>query len=41
MYVIPIERDYAEMGRMIFGDIPDFGWIMEQLESAEATINNI
>ena len=36
-----IERDYAEMGRMIFGDIPDFGWIMEQLESAEATINNI
>lgn len=38
---VVIERDYAEMKRMIFGDIPDFGWIMEQLESAEATINNI
>ena len=34
-----IERDYAEMKRMIFGNIPDFGWIMEQLECAEAAIN--
>ena len=36
-----IERDYADMKRMIFGDIPDFGWIMEQLESAEAAINKV
>lgn len=35
-----IERDYAEMREMIFGDAPDFGWIMEQLEIAEAAINN-
>ena len=34
-----IERDYAEMKRMIFGNIPDFGWIMEQLECAETAIN--
>ncbi len=36
-----IERDYAEMRRMILGDAPDFRWIMEQLESAEATINKV
>ena len=34
-----IERDYSEMGRMILGDTPDFEWIMEQLQLAEATIN--
>ena len=34
-----IERDYAEMREMIFGDIPDFGWIIEQLEIAETTVN--
>ena len=34
-----IKRDYADMKRMIFGDIPDFEWIMEQLQLAEATIN--
>lgn len=34
-----IKRDYEEMKRMIFGDIPDFGWVIEQLEIAETTIN--
>lgn len=34
-----IERDYAEMREMLFGSVPDFGWIMEQLERAEAAIN--
>ena len=36
-----IEHDYTEMGRMILGDTPDFGWIIEQLEIAETTINKI
>ena len=27
------------MQGMIFGDIPDFGWVMEQLQRAEAAIN--
>ena len=34
-----IERDYAEMQRMMFGDLPDFGWIMEQIGQAEAAVN--
>lgn len=34
-----IERDYAEMEKMILGTPPDFGWIMEQLEYAESIIN--
>ena len=34
-----IEQDYAEMKRMIFGDIPDFGWIMEQLAAAAGAVN--
>ena len=34
-----IERDYRAMEGMILGDVPDFEWIMEQLEWAEATIN--
>ncbi|MDE0291581.1 MAG: nucleotidyl transferase AbiEii/AbiGii toxin family protein [Candidatus Dadabacteria bacterium] len=34
-----IERDYAEMQEMLFGDAPDFGWIMEQLKYAESMIN--
>lgn len=36
-----IERDYAKMQEMLFGDAPDFGWIMEQLEYAESTINKV
>ena len=34
-----IERDYAAMRGMILGDAPEFGWILEQLERAEAAIN--
>ncbi len=34
-----IEQDYAEMREMLFGEPPDFGWIMEQLAAAETTIN--
>ena len=34
-----IERDYGAMQGMILGDVPDFGWVMEQLQRAEAAIN--
>ena len=34
-----IERDYKAMQGMILGDVPDFGWVMEQLQRAEAAIN--
>ena len=34
-----IERDYGAMQSMILGDVPDFGWVMEQLQRAEAAIN--
>ena len=34
-----IEQNYAEMQGMLLGTPPDFGWIMGQLEYAEATIN--
>ncbi len=34
-----VERDYKAMQGMILGDGPDFGWVMEQLHFAEATIN--
>lgn len=34
-----IERDYSAMQGMILGDAPKFGWIAEQLQSAEAAIN--
>ena len=34
-----IERDYGAMQGMILGDAPAFGWVMEQLQRAEATIN--
>ena len=34
-----IERDYGAMQGMILGDVPDFGWVMEQLQHAEAAIN--
>ena len=36
-----IERDYGAMQGMILGDVPDFGWIMEQLQHAESTINGM
>ena len=35
-----IERDYRAMQGMVLGDIPAFGWIMEQLQFAESTINH-
>ena len=34
-----IERDYQAMQGMILGDPPDFEWITEQLQHAEAVIN--
>ena len=34
-----IERDYVAMQHMILGDVPQFEWIVEQLEYAEASIN--
>ena len=34
-----IEADYGAMRDMILGNVPDFGWIMEHLKYAEATIN--
>ena len=34
-----IERDYSAMQGMILGDVPDFGWVMEQLQYAETAIN--
>ena len=36
-----IERGYRALEGMIFGDVPDFGWIMEQLRFAEAEINSL
>ncbi len=34
-----IERDYRAIQGMILGDVPDFGWLIEQLQIAEAVIN--
>ena len=34
-----IERDYRAMKGMILGSVPDFGWIIKQLQYAESTIN--
>ncbi len=34
-----IERDYGAMQGMTLGDVPGFGWVMEQLQRAEAAIN--
>ena len=34
-----IERDYGAMQGMILGDVPEFGWVMERLQHAEAAIN--
>lgn len=35
-----LERDYAAMRGMMLGDAPDFGWIVEQIQTAEAAIND-
>ena len=34
-----IERDYRAMQGMTLGEAPEFGWIIEQLQHAEAVIN--
>ena len=34
-----IERDYKAMDGMILGESPSFGWVMEQIQYAEGTIN--
>ena len=36
-----IERDYGAMRGMILGDVPDFGWVLEHLQRAEAAINRV
>ena len=35
-----IERDYRAMASMIYGDAPSFGWVMDQLRSAEERAND-
>ena len=34
-----IERDYAAMRGMVFGDVPEFEWINARLQEAEAVVN--
>ncbi len=34
-----IERDYRAMDGMILGQSPEFGWILEQIQHAEAVVN--
>ena len=34
-----IERDYGAMQGMILGDVPEFEWVMDQLQRAQATID--
>ncbi|WP_419863005.1 nucleotidyl transferase AbiEii/AbiGii toxin family protein [Candidatus Poriferisodalis sp.] len=34
-----IERDYAAMQDMVLGDAPEFDWINERLQEAEAAVN--
>ena len=34
-----LEQDYAAMRGMMLGDAPDFGWVVEQIQTAEAAIN--
>lgn len=34
-----IERDYGAMQGMILGNVPEFGWVLEQLQHAEAALN--
>ena len=36
-----IERDYASMRRMIFGDAPDLDWIIQHLQVTEVTFNSL
>ena len=36
-----IESDYGAMDRMILGESPKFEWVMEQIQCAEATINDM
>lgn len=36
-----IERDYRAMASMIYGDVPSFGWAMDQLHSAEERANDM
>ena len=35
-----IERDYRAMQGMILGDVPAFGWVVEQLQHTEAIISD-
>ena len=34
-----IERDYGAMHGMILGEVPEFAWVMDQLQRAQASIN--
>ena len=34
-----LETDYEEMQSMVFGDVPTFAWILEQLEQLQARLN--
>lgn len=34
-----LEQDYAAMRDMMFGDAPDFGWVVEQTRAVEAAVN--
>lgn len=36
-----IEKDYAAMRNMIFGDAPDFDWLMSEISQLESEINNL
>ncbi len=40
-HVKDLQKDYAAMSEMLFGDIPSFSAIMEGLRHLEATINAI
>lgn len=34
-----LEADYEAMRRMIFGEVPEFKWILEQMRIAEDIVN--
>ena len=36
-----IERDYRAMESLVFGDAPEFGWVMDQLRAAEEGANRL
>ncbi len=36
-----VEEDYHLMRNMIFGDRPDFGWIINQISHAESIVNRV